>query len=130
MANKIIQLSDGTDNIYPCGTVVSYSDFFTPENGYTVRVKQFQKVGHLAFLRLTINKGGTVFSGRENTGTLSEGFRPTVGSIVLRAGAHNSINTTVNRNVGVAILNSGIVYVDVHGTTDVQEVSISVAFII
>ena len=130
MANKIIQLSDGTDNIYPCGNVILYSNFFTPESGYTVRVNKFQKVGHLAFLRLTINKGGTVFSGRELTGTLAEGFRPTLGSIVIRAGAHNAVNTTVNRNVGVAILNSGIVYVDAHGTTDVQEVSISVAFII
>lgn len=130
MANKIVQLKDGADNLYPCGSIVAAtSGFFTASSGMTVRVQEYRRSGHLLQLKLYVNKGGTAFSGREQLGTLNTGFRP-VASAVYVTGASNVLSGNVNRYVGLVLNTTGTVHVDAFATTDIKEVLAVVTFMV
>lgn len=77
MANKLIQLSDGTNNLYPAqpeqSTTIDLS-----LSGQTFTGRSLKRVGRMVSLFLDCN-GSTAFSSAasgDTIGTLPEGYRP------------------------------------------------------
>ena len=73
MANKIIQLKDGSDNLYPEQPVITGT--ITAASGWTIAYSRLVKSGHVVTVTYNVS-GGTFSSGWNVLGTIPSGFRP------------------------------------------------------
>ena len=73
MANKIIQLSDGTNTLYP--KMDNQTGTITASSGWTATTSRLKKTGNVVDVTFNAN-GGTLATGWNALGTISTGYRP------------------------------------------------------
>lgn len=75
MANKIIQLSDGTNTLYP--KMDNQTGTIAPASGWTASTSRLKKTGNVVDVTYNAN-GGTLTTGWNALGTIPTGYRPAV----------------------------------------------------
>lgn len=115
MANKIIQLKDGSDNLYPNEPMINKSsnNFFTPISGVTVQAKSFLCTSKVATLYLNLRKTDSTSWGwgRTNVGTLASGYRPPLGTGCNGCGS-DAVDSYSNRTICINVAADGTIFVD------------------
>lgn len=133
MANKIIQLTDGSDNLFPQAEIINKStaSFFTASSGITVNSKYWYQSGKVAFLYLNLSKtDSTAFAnGRINAGTLANGYRPAF-SVSQIVPASNAVNSYGNRQSSTQINTDGAVFLDNFFSNDIKGIYLKVSYLI
>ena len=74
MANKIIQLKDGSDNLYPEQPVITGT--ITDTSGWTIAYSRLVKSGHVVTVTYNVSGGDLSITGWNTIGTVPSGFRP------------------------------------------------------
>lgn len=115
MANKVIQLKDGSDNLYPNEPMINKTsnNFFTQVSGVTIQTKSFLCTSRVAMLYLNLQKtDSTAWGwGRTNVGTLASGYRPLLGTGCSGCGS-DAVNSYPNRNIYINVAADGSIFVD------------------